>query len=164
MRTVHANYTAETTKTITKPGYLVQLSFAIPLYFSSRGTHNYLSQTWVDMGFDYQDGRLIIPDVSGALTAVIKAEGVSDLPVTITQFYGDAPVATASEIIFSGFADGAPALGPRVEITLYQESDAGLYAPRLIVTQAVGFHVLPAPGYVLFWNEKKIVLPGERGS
>jgi hypothetical protein len=174
VRTLAGSTSSGVTAAVTLPGYFVQISFATPQRWSTRGTLTWNSLTWT--GYDVQvsgliydgaeaslNGALAIGNNDLAIGALVLSEGVAGRACSIWKFYGDSNPATGDPVkVFEGVCDSAdiPENGP-VRITLQQSGGTTTFCPRTYLTAAAGFSFLPTPGQIVTWNDETVRLSPE---
>jgi hypothetical protein len=169
-RTLSTSTAAETVKRITTPGYLIEILFAVPVRFSTRGTQVWRGNTWtqrdvkiqglgIDASQSNQSGRLIFDDTDNAITALIDNEGIADRAINAWQFWG-AALADADPVqIFGGVGDATDWPDEKsVVVSVEQGGASSLYSPRAYITAELGFSALPAPGQIINWNGENFEL------
>jgi hypothetical protein len=149
-----ANYAAP----VTLPGYLIEVDFAPPRYFSTRGLQTWGSQTWVSGAWVYTDGKLTLPGGDPEMTRLILAQGIVGKQVKVWTFYGQTADDTNTDLLFVGVADGASNLVGSISIGLFDNAVSVLYAPRRRFRPEFGFSVLPQKGLKIVWNSITFIL------
>ena len=143
---------ADLTAAVTLPGYLIEVDFDPPRYFSTRGLQNWAGQEWASSGWTFADDRLSLPGGDPAMARLILAQGVVGRRVLVWLFYGSAAADTNTELVFDGVTDGAPTLVGSVVLTLFDQTISVMYAPRARIRADGGFSVLPQKGLKIKWN------------
>jgi hypothetical protein len=172
-KTVSANVQTEIVKTITRPGYLVEIAFSTPFRISTRGDVNWnggVFITWgaqVDMEFDASrsavGGTLTLQNTENALGTLVLLEGVADRPIRIWSFYGETPGLHDVVPQLFGVGDSAsinPSKGT-VTISVMQSGGSTLFAPRAYITREAGYNFLPAAGTLINWGGEQFRLERE---
>jgi len=156
MRTLSAALLAALASTVTKPGFLVKIGFATPIYLSSRGAVTYDGHTYTaadieltGLGADPkgdQRGTLRIGNTDLAIGVIILNEQNADWDITVYVF--DAAATATADIveIFNGTGNGA-ALDERwASIDLTSGSTSTQFLPAEYITAEQGFSFLPPAG------------------
>lgn len=153
MRTLNAALLTELGKTITKPGYLIEIGFSTELRLSTLGTLAFNSFTWTATDVlvqgittdekGNQSGSLVFNNTLNDLTAVVFNEGVADRPVKIWACYADAP--SVSVQVFDGVGDDVDIDNRgKLSLRLATSSSRTAFWPRRRINAASGFlHLLP---------------------
>lgn len=162
-KTLTATLTTATAQTVTQPGYLVELAFAVPLRLSTRG-----DQAW--NGLPWTGGRLgkvratdgggtvEIINTDLAAGALALNEGVADMPIRVWAFHTDNPDLADVVPVFDGVGDGVEIGDNIIRIKLAADGRRTSYSPRRFVNAAAGFnHLLPA-GSRISWGGEVFVL------
>ena len=145
---------------ITKPGYLIEILYAPPLRYSTRGDQMWNGNLF-GAGFvkKYTPSHLVsLLNAEFALSQLVLAQGATDIPCKVWQFYGDTAAVDTTVLQFDGVIDGAPVIGQTVDFALYDDSDVAVTSPRMSITPRNGFNVLPAPGLRVQWGASTLVL------
>lgn len=149
---------ADLAASITLPGYLIEVDFDPPRYFSTRGLQTWASQTWASSGWTFANDKLTLPGGDPAMARLILSQGVVGRRVRVWIFYGAFADDTNTELVFDGVADGAPNLVGSVAIALFDQSIAVMFAPRQRIRPEGGFSVLPQKGLKIKWNGTTFLL------
>jgi len=136
---------------VTLPGYLIEVEFDPPRYFSTRGVQTWAGNTWASSGWIF-NGKLSLPGGDPAMTRLILSQGVVGRRVRVWTFYGETADDTNTELTYDGVADGASDLTGNTSINLFDNSIAVLFAPRRRIRPEYGFSVLPQKGLRIKWN------------
>jgi hypothetical protein len=145
------------TAPVTLPGYLIEVAFDPPRYFSTRGVQLWATHTWVSSGWVYTEDKLELPGGDPAFTQLILSQGVVGRVVRVWMFYGNTASDANTVLTYEGVIDGAPSLVNGITLTLFDRAIATLYAPRRRVRAELGFSVLPQRGLKIVWNGITIV-------
>ncbi len=161
MRTLSSALNTEVAKTVTSPGYLVEIMFAMPVRLSSRGTLTWNGLNWQAADFRVsglawdaageQTGRLDLGNTDLTYSSLVLAEGVAERAIRIWKFYGAAPGASDTVQIFNGVGDEAEIMHRHVSIGLTTEASGTALSPREFIGQASGFNWVPASGTIIPW-------------
>ena len=143
---------------ITQPGYLIEVDFDPPRYFSTRGLQTWASQTWASSGWTFADDKLTMAGGDPAMARLILQQGIVGRRVQVWLFYGNFADDTNIQLVFDGVADGAPNLVGSVVVTLFDQSIAVMYGPRTRIRASGGFSVLPQKGLKIKWNGTTFLL------
>ena len=173
MRTLTSAVTSAAALTVTAPGYLVEISFATPLRYSTRGTLTWDSKTWTaydvrvsgiawDGASSGLTGSLAIGNADLAIGQSVLSEGVAGRAIKVWAIYGDSPAASDPVLVFDGIGDGAtiPEVGA-VTIDLQQSGGTTQFCPRTYLTPEAGFSFLPTPGQIVVWDGETVRLDAE---
>lgn len=173
MRTVSAPSTAEILKSITQPGWFVQLEFAsATVRLCSFGTTTWNSLTWTGANFavgsfsgDGKRAQVSIWDFDASFRTLALTEGgIRNRTVTIWQAQRPALADTDPNMVFYGVGDQVNIAKGRVDINCSRLNSRVLLAPRQRISPATGFNFLAAPGMVIQWGDTQITLePARRG-
>jgi hypothetical protein len=142
---------------ITKPGYLIEIDFDPPRYFSTRGVQGFSDLTWVTSAWVFSTNKLTLPGGDPAMTQLILSQGVVGRRVRVWTFYGDYADDLNTVLTYDGVIDGASNLAQSIALGLYDRAIAVLYAPRQRISPELGFSVLPQKGRKIKWNETTFV-------
>lgn len=174
MRTLSSGTTSAVAATVTTPGYLIQIEFAAPAHFCSRGSVVWDSTTWV--GYDVRiagldvdgskssaGGTLTFNNADLTMSAFILAEGVSGRPVRIWKFYGESATLdlAAPVLIFSGICDTATIDDQGRAAIAVEQASRTTYCPRSYINAANGFNFVPAENQLLTWGNDTVRLTAE---
>lgn len=155
MKTLTAELLTELGRTITRPGYLIEIDFSTPLRLSTIGEISYAGYVWqaADVqvrgisasGSGAQAGQLAFANTWDDFGAAILNEGIADRAVTIYSAYVGAEDDAVQ--VFSGVGDDAEwdAQG-RISVRLAAANRNTLYWPRRRINAASGFHHLIPSG------------------
>ena len=143
---------------VTQPGYLIEVDFDPPRYYSSRGLQTWASQTWASSAWTFADDKLTLPGGDPAMARLILSQGIVGRRVRVWLFYGTTATDADTQLVFDGVADGAPTLVGSVVVTLFDQSIAVMYAPRARIRADGGFSVLPQKGLKIKWNGTTFLL------
>lgn len=173
MRTVTANTSAEISKVVTKPFFVLSMDFATPLRYSSRGTVTIDGSTYYKNGFKIQNlkkgtgsgitGSLVVSNHDLVMGGLVLNQGVKNRGFTLHKVYGDGPwVAADMTLLIDGVMDAVPAIGKNVTITFAVGDLYTNYSPRLVFGPPVCNHC-PPPGMTVEWNNdiKELSSPTE---
>jgi hypothetical protein len=165
--TLPPGFISGTQHPITKPGYLFELGFTPPLRYSTRGDQVFGGEFFASGfvgAFDIGSRRLSLINQDNAVSTIVLSQGVADRYVKVWQYYGDAATTDTTILLLDGFIDGAPAIGDRVILSLYDEAAGVMFAPRHRINRHNGYNVLPQPGLRIQWGNALFVLkPGRDG-
>lgn len=170
MRDLSERLQSEIAQVVTRPVYLVELSFSVPLYLSTGGLVAWNGQDWLPSGATVESlhelpggsitGRLTLANSDRAMGALVLGEGVRDRACRVWQIYGGAPYDSGDAVLrFDGAMDAVEEIGDRVVIALVSAGMSLAWAPRLFWAPPMCNH-LPPPGTVLLWNGEKYELEG----
>jgi hypothetical protein len=147
----------DVTAPVTLPGYLIEIDFAPPRYYSTRGLQTWASQTWVSGAWIFSGQQLALPGGDPAMVQLILSQGVVGRVVRVWTFYGNTATDTNTELTFAGVCDGAPSLIGDIRLTLFDRAMAVMFAPRQRFRPELGFSVLPQKNFRIEWNGTTIV-------
>ena len=166
MRTLSAALLAELGATVTRPGYLIDIAFSVPLRLSTIGDVIFDGASYVaadatvsgvawDAGGG-QRGRLVLGNADLAIGTLVLDEGIADRGIVITAVYAGALAVADAVVVFDGVGDTAsidPGSG-KVSIELAQQGRRTTYCPRRTISAATGFrHLQPAGTRIAFGGE-----------
>jgi len=137
---------------VTLPGYLIEVDFDPPRYWSTRGPQLWGGKTWVSHAWQFSVDKLTLPGGDPNMTALILAQGVVGRQVRVWVFYGSFVDDTNTELLFDGVCDGAPNLVDPIDLKLFDQAIPVLFAPRQRIRPELGFSVLPQKGVKVQWN------------
>jgi hypothetical protein len=140
------------TAPVTLPGYLIELDFVPPRYFSTRGAQMWAGLTWVSSGWSFTADKLSLPGGDPTMTQLILSQGVVARRARVWMFYGLTADDTNLQLVYDGVCDGAPNLVDPLELALFDRTAAVLFAPRQRIRPERGFSVLPQKGLKIVWN------------
>ena len=155
-RTLPSVISSGIAQAITTPGYLIQIDTSITLRYSTRGTVPYDSDTWIggarvdslDLGAG--TGRIAIPNADDAAGALILANALSEVAVTIWAFAEAEPTDVVQ--VFSGVIDAAEEIGElECVLSLAPTTGARSSIPDIVIGPPLCNHLLPA-GTVITWG------------
>jgi len=160
---------AEQAKTITAPGYFIELGFSVPVRFCTRGETPWNSEVWLacncaldGFGIDgtpVQEGTLEFVDANGEIGILCLAEGVADRRARVWMYSGDAPLADNDpKILFDGVMDTYDIDTASATVKLPLRKAQVLMAPRQIMNSANGFNHLAVAGTKFSWGGQDYVL------
>jgi hypothetical protein len=172
MRTLSSPTSTAVAKTITQPGYLVELDFSTVQRFSSRGDVSWNSFTWLNNNVvvgqlqEAPNGSvqlaLAIGNADLAFGAVCLNEAPQEKTVTVWAFYEGATASGDPVQIFSGVIDGCDISEAMVNLQLRDLNSRTLFIPRRRATPATGFnHLLPS-GRVIQFGGVRYEITGQR--
>lgn len=147
---------------VTTPGYLVEIQFDTPVYWSSVGSFTWDSQAWTQYDFrvGLSDSRLTLnfKNHDNVMGATVLADGVSNRVVKLWKYEGVSPGATDVVQIFEGLGD-TYALNPReVAIRCIPAGYEVIKEPNLrILRNSVRQEITPA-GTRVPWNGEIFIL------
>ncbi len=156
---------------VQRPAYLLQASFSTVRRWSSHGTIAWGGFTWAarDMtveGLQVQAlairGTVVLGNADDAAGALVLAEGVQDIPITIYGY--DAGATASGDVVLLGRAVGATAeVGPMdVRVSLRHKAEFQ-QSPRTYCNAAAGFKTLLPAGTVIRINGVDIKLDRRAG-
>lgn len=172
-KVVSANVSTEVARTVTRPGYLVEIAFSTPFRISTRGDINWNGAVFITWGAEVDievdasrsalAGTLRLHNTENALGTLILLEGIADRPIRIWSFYGETPGLFDAVPQLFGVGDGAsidPGKGT-VTISVMQAGGTTLYSPRSYITREGGFNFVPAAGSLYSWGGEQFRLERE---
>lgn len=176
-RTLTSGQAAEVAKTVTKPGYLIEIGYSVPARYSTRATQQWRGVTWLAADVRLQgiavDGRaqsgpitIQIGNADRAIATMIMVESAADKRIRVWSLYGDAAPADTDPIeIFNGFGDAGVMSGDGryAAIRAYRSSGARRTMPRDRMTPENGFTNLTPAGTVIEWDGERFTLEAEDG-
>ena len=143
MRTFSTNTESEITNTVTRPVYIVELGFAVPLRLCSRGTITYNANSYsaATLKVDLKNKKLQIYNQNLTYSSTFVGELTAGISCKVWQLYGDAPFATGdADQVFDGELGGST-IGEWISLNLLPH--AVIYAPRLFATVPTFNHIPP---------------------
>lgn len=162
MRTLSTPTLTEIVKTVTRPGYLVEIAFSTTVRISSRADVSWNNSTWLasDVQIDgigsdgqgSQTGSLLLGNADNVFGALVLNEGVAGRAIKIWKFYEGAVAAADPVQVFGGWCDEAEIGLTEVRISLVSESLQSLLSPRRFINRASGFSHLPSAGAIINWG------------
>jgi len=160
-KTLAASLVTATGKTITTPGYLIEIDFATPLRLSSRGDQSHDGNTWTggrlgQVQVGEEGGQIELMNGDLAMSALILNEGIADRAVSIWKFYDSNPTDVVA--VFSGVGDGVEIGIDRVRVKLAPENRRTQYSPRRFIGAATGFTQLIPAGTRITWGGQTYIL------
>lgn len=168
MKTLSAALAAELALTITRPGYLVEIGFASPVRLSTMGDITWSGTTWlaadVKVSGISQDGKgankaaLALGNTDSTFGALVLNEGIADRPIRIWAIYAGATATPDAVQVFDGVGDGADISPDKVAVTLVEQSNMTLSAPRRFISKATGFSSLQPAGTKIAFNGELFIL------
>ncbi len=166
MRSLPPILAAETAKTITKPGYLVQIDLPLGVVrLASRQLVTYAGFDWQPEGVAYSEAKR---DGSGVVEARLTVRNTDTLfgkrclnedargaRVQVWVHYGENPLPGAGEVFyeFDGAVTQYEVTPQAVTLTLSSETLYSSFTPRRTVARWHGFNVVSPPDKVLAWGE-----------
>lgn len=170
MLTLSSALIAELGLIVTRPGYLVQVGYSVPMYLSTLGNITWNAHAWtgsdVKVSGLSQDGKgasgatLQIGNTDGAIGVVVLSDGAADIPVSIWAVYAGATASGDPVQRFGGVTNGATIDADKVTFTLTSTANTTLNAPRFFIGQINGFNQLKTAGTVINWGAEAYTLPG----
>lgn len=151
MKTLSSPMQTATAALVTRPGHLVEISFASVARLSSIGDVTWDGYPWSAgrqvqaAGVSMRGGRLVIGNTDDAYTALVQVEGVAGRRIRVWAADASALASGDPELIFDGVGD-ASEIGPDVvTINLVIEAAETAESPRRYADQSAGFnHLTPA--------------------
>lgn len=162
MRTLSAALNAVYGGIVTRPAWLVRIGLDPVLRLSSFDDVYFDSAWWTRFDVDVSGvriepakvaGRIKLGNADDLIGAMVLAQGISDVPVSIYG-YDAAATATADFVLLAEAVGAGTKINEQaVEISL-RDSTEFLYSPRVTVTKANGFYQLLPAGTVLTINDQ----------
>ena len=158
MREIREELKAKLARTVTAPGYLIDIGFETPVRLSNRGTIDWDGKLWnasnisiAGINFDSapnQKCTIKLADVDSSMTALLLNNDIADRPVVIYQYDGDVQD-SAMMMIFGVGAEASGDAKNNVTISVENMSSRTVYLPRIRISKEFGFSIVPPNGTVL---------------
>lgn len=177
MRTLSTNTGAAVAESVTKPGYLIEITFPVPVApfrASSRGEGSWGGRFWRRFGFSIKglasdtsrvslEGQAIFQDPDNELGQLVGQFGIGDREINVWKFYGDdIDGLDADDPVHLGRMRGADCDEDCdtcvVSINMIMASVSTLYCPRTYLTPENGFNQMAEAGLVLEWKNERVAL------
>lgn len=162
MRDLSIDIQAGVEKTVTTPGWLVEIVWSTILRLSSRGDQAWAGYSWIGGRLGEvkigQSGSLDIINSDLAYSALVLNEGAADIGCRVWKFYADNPGDDDPVLMFDGVLDGADIAGDKVRLALAQDNSRTLYSPRRFIGPGTGFNHLRPAGSRFTWGGQTITL------
>jgi len=164
-RTLSVSMQSASSNVVTRPGYLILLSFAgLDIRYSTTGDVTWNGNAWagnrsVDVkSLSSDSGSVTFGNVDDAFAAMVLGSGVVDRPVRIWAMDGEALGDTDPVLVFDGVGDSSESDVEKVTISLVRQGSGSLSSPRRFIGKSAGFnHLIPA-GTVLTVGNQKVTL------
>jgi hypothetical protein len=171
MRSLTTALVAELGLRVTRPGYLVQLSYVTPVFLSTIGTVSWNGNVWsasdvrvsgigrVGTGVGDRAG-VSMGNTDNAFSALVLNQGASDVPVRVFAVYAGATATGDVVQEFGGVASGAgiDVEQNRVTLNLVTRGSGTLESPRVFINKVGGFTVLQPVGSKITVGQETIIL------
>lgn len=166
LRTLSSALATEFAKSVTQPGYLVQIGLSTPLRLSNIGTVSWNSLTWTASDFTVDgiafdadqptSGRLSIQNLDGVIGALLlsASESMYDTAVTVYQFDRGALAADDVPKLAAMSIATLDVTIERVTLALVESQGSSQYSPRRRVSSGFGFEYATAPGSTFQWGNE----------
>lgn len=152
----------EITNNVTRPQYLVTLSFTTPIRRGTRGTLTFDSNSYtgadmqVAFSADGLSAQLKIFDEGYTISDALIAEGAAGIAVEILALYGDSYSPGDEDVVFSGELGKSALRNGTVELDLVQPESR--FAPNIYISVNNGFNHLPPDGTELYTPDGVFIL------
>lgn len=161
--TLSAALLTELGKTITRPGFLVEIGFATTLRYSSLGTLTWNGQDWtaydVSVRLPNADGRgfngaeIVVGNQNAAFGVICLLEGIAGKTVRVYQLYGGATATADGYLAFNGVGDTCVIDQDKVRIKAVVPTVMAHYSPRRRINASTGFtSIIPSGSTVALGN------------
>ncbi len=155
----------------TKPGFLVQITFASQIVrLSSAAEQNWNAAIWVKAGLDVsgvdaagRQGTVKLWDYDASFRTMVLTDGVADRRISIWKFYEGAVDAGDPVLIFDGVGDRCEIREGKVTVTLAKSGSGVMLTPRRRIGPASGFNFLLPTGTLIPWGDRVLKLERRGG-
>ena len=157
VRTLKTAVATNILKAITEPIWLLELTFAAPVYFTSGRVITHDSKTFDRQGLRIRSAtdvalKFVLRDDDDAIKALVDAEGIDDIAVTAWNYYE-----TDGDVVWTGFTDGVRFRRHEAEFGAHRIRQGSASCPERFFNRA-DFPYLPPDGKVVKWNGLEITL------
>jgi hypothetical protein len=173
MKTLTGATTTELSKTVTQPGYFVEIVWSetttsLLTSLPATTTLSWNSRLWtpkdIRVRLSAQDGRagaslqLVIGNDSQAFGGLILSNGINGKPVRVWKGYYGALAASDPVLVFDGSGDGASIAPDTVTVSAIMDRLAWMLCPRKRINASTGFtKLLPAGSRITIGNQTIIL-------
>lgn len=166
-RTLSAGLVTAVERTVTNPGWLIEVDTSPKLRYSTRGTLSYGGYTWV--GGAYLSGineaglspstTLSLPNFDNSASSLALSDLLRDVGVTIYAYYDDAVASLTYAVeLATLLIDSVNSLSTTEAVfSLSTASQAATHVPSVVVGPPLCNHI-PPPGTKVNWGGTVYVL------